>query len=104
MYAIVDFKGTQFKVEKDMIVKVPFISDAEIGSEIEMDRILLLNDDTETRVGDPVVENVTVIAEVLAHAKDKKIIIFKKKRRKGYEKIQCHRQNYTQLKILEIKN
>ena len=104
MYAIVDYKGTQFKVEKDMIVKVPFISDAEIGSEIEMDRILLLNDDNSTKVGDPVVKDVIVIAEVLAHAKSKKIIVFKKKRRKGYEKKQGHRQNFTQLKIKEIKN
>jgi large subunit ribosomal protein L21 len=104
MYAIVEFKGTQFKVEKDMIVKVPFIKEAEIGSEIEMDQILLLNDDNNTKVGDPIIKNVKVIAEVLAHNKEKKIIVFKKKRRKGYEKKQGHRQNYTQLKILEIKN
>ncbi len=86
MYAIVDYKGTQFKVEKDMIVKVPFISDAEIGSEIEMDRILLLNDDSSTKVGDPVVKDVKVIAEVLAHAKSKKIIVFKKKSVKATRK------------------
>lgn len=104
MYAIVDFKGTQFRVEEDMIVKVPFMKEAEVGSEIEMDKVLLLNDDNHTKVGDPVVKNVKVIAEVMAHDKAKKIIVFKKKRRKGYEKKQGHRQNYTQLKIKEIKN
>lgn len=104
MYAIVDFKGTQFRVEKDMIVKVPWLKEAEVGSEVEMDKVLLLNDENNIKVGDPLVKNVKVIAEVLAHARDKKIIVFKKKRRKGYEKKQGHRQHYTQLKIKEIKN
>ena len=104
MYAIVEFKGSQFKVEKDMIVKVPFLAELEIGSEVEMDQILLIKDDGKTVVGDPVVKNAKVIAEVLSHKKDKKIIVFKKKRRKGYEKKQGHRQNFTELKIKEIKN
>jgi len=104
MYAIVEFKGSQFKVEKNMIVKVPFLAALEIGSEVEMDQILLIKDDNKTVVGDPVVKNAKVIAEVLSHKKDKKIVVFKKKRRKGYEKKQGHRQNFTELKIKEIKN
>ena len=67
MYAIVEFKGSQFKVEKDMIVKVPFLAELEIGSEVEMDQILLIKDDGKTVVGDPVVKNAKVIAEVLSH-------------------------------------
>ncbi|KQC03717.1 MAG: 50S ribosomal protein L21 [Candidatus Cloacimonas sp. SDB] len=104
MYAIIDIKGIQHKVEIDKIVKVPFMKDTEIGSEIEIDQVLLLNDDKKIKIGDPVVKNVKVIAEVLSHNKEKKIIVFKKKRRKGYEKKQGHRQNFTQLKIKEIRN
>jgi len=104
MYAIIDIKGIQHKVEKDKIVKVPFMKDTEIGAEIEIDQVLLLNDDKKIKIGNPIVKNVKVIAEVLSHNKDKKIIVFKKKRRKGYEKKQGHRQNFTQLKIKDIIN
>ncbi|MDO9576394.1 MAG: 50S ribosomal protein L21 [Candidatus Cloacimonadales bacterium] len=104
MYAIVDFKGTQFKVEKDMIIKVPYLGEYEAGTEIELSKVLLLNTDDDTIIGTPVVKDVKVMAEVIDHFKDKKVIIFKKKRRKGYEKKQGHRQNYTRIKIKDIIN
>jgi len=104
MYAVVDFKGTQFKVEKDQTLEVPFLKDKEIGTEIELDRVLFLKNDNDTIVGQPVIEKSKVIAEIIAHKKDKKIIVFKKKRRKGYEKKQGHRQNYTEIKIKDIIN
>ena len=104
MYAVVDFKGTQFRVEKDQTLEVPFLKDKEIGTEIELDRVLFLKNDNDTIVGQPVIEKSKVIAEIIAHKKDKKIIVFKKKRRKGYEKKQGHRQNYTEIKIKDIIN
>ncbi|MCD4796337.1 MAG: 50S ribosomal protein L21 [Candidatus Cloacimonetes bacterium] len=104
MYAIVDFKGTQFKVEKDQTIKVPYLNQYEIGTEFEIDRVLLLQKDKDTVIGKPTVKNAKIIAEVVSHLKDKKIIVFKKKRRKGYEKKQGHRQNYTEIKIKDIIN
>ena len=104
MYAIVDFKGAQLKVEKDMIIKVPYLGDLEIGSEIELSRVLLVNTDDDTIIGTPTVENAKVVAEIVDHFKDKKVIVFKKKRRKGYEKKQGHRQNYSKIKIKDIIN
>jgi len=103
MYAIVEFKGTQIKVEKDQYVKVPYLRDLETGSQIEMDRILLLHDGNNTIVGKPTVANAVVLAEVIDHFQDKKVMVFKKKRRKGYAKKQGHRQKYTQLIIKDIK-
>ena len=102
MYAVVDFKGTQFKVEKDQIVKVPFLGDLEVGAEIEIEKVLLIQDEDKTKIGQPNVKKAKVLAEIVSHNKDKKIIVFKKKRRKGYEKKQGHRQNYTEIKIKEI--
>ncbi len=104
MYAIVDFKGTQFKVEKDQKLRVPFLKNLEAGAELKMDRILLIQNGEDTTIGFPAVENATVIAEVLGHKKDKKVIVFKKKRRKTYEKKQGHRQNFTEILIKEITN
>ncbi|HHE38721.1 MAG TPA: 50S ribosomal protein L21 [Candidatus Cloacimonetes bacterium] len=104
MYAVVDFKGTQFRVEKDQTLEVPFLKNKEIGTEIELDRVLFLKNDNDTVVGKPIIEKSKVIAEIIAHKKDKKIIVFKKKRRKGYEKKQGHRQNYTEIKIKDIIN
>jgi len=104
MYAIVDFKGAQLKVEKDMIIKVPYLGDLEVGSEIELSRVLLVNTDDDTIIGTPTVENAKVVAEIVDHFKDKKVIVFKKKRRKGYEKKQGHRQNYSKIKIKDIIN
>ena len=84
MYAIVDFKGAQFKVEKDLKLQVPFLSDKEIGATIELDKVLMLKDNDDIVIGQPTVENAKVTAEVISHFKDKKVIVFKKKRRKGY--------------------
>ncbi|MDP8203765.1 MAG: 50S ribosomal protein L21 [Candidatus Tenebribacter mawsonii] len=102
MYAIVDFKGTQFRVEKDQAIKVPYMSELEVGAEIEMKNVLFLQTEDNTVIGTPTVKNAKVLAEVTSHFKDKKVIVFKKKRRKGYEKKQGHRQNYTEIKITDI--
>ncbi|HOD55234.1 MAG TPA: 50S ribosomal protein L21 [Candidatus Cloacimonadota bacterium] len=104
MYAIVDFKGFQYRVEKDATLKVSYMADAEIGSSIEMSDILLIHDDNNiVKVGQPTINAAKVTAEVLGHGRDKKIIVFKKKKRKGYRKTQGHREYFTQVKITNIQ-
>ncbi|MBN1948350.1 MAG: 50S ribosomal protein L21 [Candidatus Cloacimonetes bacterium] len=104
MYAVVEFKGVQFKVEKDKVVKVPFLADEEIGTQLELDHVLMISSDEKTLIGNPLVKNALVKAEIVSHGKDKKIIIFKKKRRKGYAKKQGHRQDFTEIMIKDIVN
>ena len=94
MYAIVDIKGKQFKVEKDQELLVPKIN-KEIGSKIEFDKILLTNDDGEISTK----SSLKITAEVLSHEKGDKVLVFKMKRRKGYQKKNGHKQNYTKIKI-----
>ncbi len=102
MYAIIDFKGQQHKVEKDDIVKVPYLVDKNEGDEVEIDTLLLIDDEKKTDVGKPHVKGAKVVAEVLGHGRDKKIIVFKKKRRKSYSRKKGHRQDYTEIKIKDI--
>jgi len=103
MYAIIDFKGAQFKVEKDAIIKVPYLADKAVGSLVEMDRVLMVRDDQNLIIGQPTVADAKVMAEVVAQVKDPKVIVFHMKRRKGYQKKNGHKQKYTQLKITDIR-
>ena len=102
MYAIVNFKGFQYKVEENKVLKVSYIEGLEEGSELEMSDVIFISDNGEVKVGNPVVENAKVMAEVVGSGRDKKVIVFKKKKRKGYSKKQGHRQYFTQIKIKEI--
>jgi large subunit ribosomal protein L21 len=104
MYAIVDFMGYQYRVEKDATIKVSYMAKNEAGSVIEMPNILLIHDDNNNiKVGQPTIESAMVKAEVIGHGRDKKIIVFKKKKRKGYRKTQGHREYFTEVKITDIK-
>ena len=96
MYAIVEIAGKQFRVEKDAKLYVPRLKD-EVGADITFDRVLLTSGDGGVSVGAPTVEGASVAATVLAHVKGDKIIVFKKKRRKGYKVKNGHRQPYTQI-------
>ncbi len=80
MYAIIDFKGQQHKVQKDDVLHVAYLEDKEIGTEIEIDSLLLLDDDKKTHIGKPAVKGAKVVAEVLGHGRARKIIVFKKKK------------------------
>ena len=103
MFAIVEIKGKQYKVQPGTYVYVDYMREKEIGEEVEFNDVLLLNkEDGETLIGKPVLENVKVKTKVLAHVKGDKIIVFKKKRRKGYKVKKGHRQKYTKLQIEEI--
>ncbi len=101
MYAIVEIAGKQYRVEKDARLKVPLLHH-EVGEKVEFDRVLLISDDGGVKIGAPVVEGAKVSAEVLEHGREKKIIVFKKKRRKGYRRKKGHRQHFTRIKIENI--
>ncbi len=101
MYAIVEIGGKQFKVQKDTKVYVPRTQD-DVGAEVTLDRVLLVGGGDTIHVGAPTVAGASVAATVLGHPKGDKLIVFKKKNRKGYRVKNGHRQPYTQLAIGEI--
>lgn len=101
MYAIVDIAGQQFKVKKDDVVVANRIKGDE-GSEVELEKVLLLSDDDSTQVGAPYVDGAKVTAKIMQHKKGDKVIVFKKKRRKGYKVKNGHRQPQTALQIQDI--
>ena len=98
MYAIVEIAGHQFKVSKDLKVYVNRLASEE-GSKITFDKVLLLDDNGTITLGAPAIEGASVEAKVLQHLKGDKVIVFKKKRRKGYKKRNGHRQYLTQIVI-----
>ena len=101
MYAIVDIAGQQFKVAKDQKVYVHRL-DAKTGTKVSFDKVLLLDDGGKVTIGAPAIANASVEAKVVKHLKDDKVIVFKKKRRKGYRVKNGHRQALTELLIEKI--
>ena len=101
MYAIVEIAGQQFKVEKDQKIFVHLLQNNE-GDKVEFDRVLLVDNDGQVKVGAPVVEGAKVSATVLTHIQGEKVLVFKKKRRKGYQKCNGHRQQFSRIQINEI--
>ncbi|MHA7110565.1 50S ribosomal protein L21 [Sunxiuqinia elliptica] len=101
MYAIVEIAGQQFKVEKDKKIFVHRLQEEE-GANVEFDNVLLVEDESGVKVGTPKVDGAKVSAKVVEHLKGDKVIVFKKKRRKGYKKKNGHRQYMTQIQIEEI--
>ena len=101
MYAIVEIAGQQFKIEKDQKVFVHRLK-AEEGSQVKFDRVMLIDNDGDVKVGTPTVSGASVTATVLNHLKGDKVLVFKKKRRKGYQKLNGHRQCLTTIKIDSI--
>ena len=101
MYAIVEIAGQQFKVENSRKVYVYRLPN-EVGTEVTFEKVLLVDNEGVVTVGTPVVEGAKVNATVLSHLKGEKVIVFKKKRRKGYRKKNGHRQFFSQIVINEI--
>ncbi|GAB4283909.1 MAG: hypothetical protein Kow0068_08870 [Marinilabiliales bacterium] len=101
MYAIVEISGQQFKVEKGQKIFVHRLSNEE-GSKVSFDKVLLIDDGKKVNVGTPCINNAVVSAEVLSHVKGDKVKVFKKKRRKGYQKLNGHRQQFSQIVINDI--
>ncbi|TAE59052.1 MAG: 50S ribosomal protein L21 [Bacteroidetes bacterium] len=102
MYAVVNIQGFQFKVEEGQTVYVNRLSE-EVGDSIELSEVLLVDNDGSVAVGKPFVEGAKVKLTVLKHLRDDKVIVYKKKRRKGYEKKNGHRQDLSQVKIESIQ-
>ena len=101
MYAVFETGGKQHKVTEGEIIRVEKL-DAEPGSEIVFDKVMMVKTDDDIMIGEPYVESASVKAEVIEQGKDKKIIVFKYKRKKNYQRKQGHRQQYTTLQIKAI--
>ena len=101
MYAIVDILGKQFKVTQDQYVYAPKMQGEE-GASVEFDKVLLVDNDGKVEVGTPLIKGVKVSGKILEHVKDDKVIVFKKKRRKGYKVRNGHRQDFTKVLIEKI--
>ena len=102
MYALIEFAGKQFKVEEGESIKVPYIDD-KVGSNVTIDKILYLDDGKNKTVGDPLIKGIQINGEIESHVRGKKVVVFKFKRRKGYQKKNTHRQEYSMLKVGKIE-
>ncbi|MCM1050805.1 MAG: 50S ribosomal protein L21 [Paenibacillus sp.] len=104
MYAIVEIQGQQFKVEPEKFLYVHYLGDAlKEGDTVEFDRVLLAEADNAVKVGAPTIEGAKVVCQVLTPlVKGEKVIVFKKKRRKGYRRKNGHRQCFTKVLIKEV--
>ncbi|HLF85580.1 MAG TPA: 50S ribosomal protein L21 [Nitrospiria bacterium] len=102
MYAVVETGGKQYRVSPGDIVRIEKI-DKPVGEKVELDKVLLVSGDDKVSVGETL-KDAKVIGEVAAQGRERKVIIFKKKRRKGYQRTKGHRQYYTSVKITEIQS
>ena len=103
MYVIVEINGQQFKAEQGKKLFVHHLRDVQAGATVEFDKVLLVDADGNVRVGAPTVEGAKVICEVLSPlVKGDKVLVFHKKRRKGYRKLNGHRQQFTEVSIKQI--
>ena len=101
MYAIVEIAGQQFKVEEGKKIFVHRL-EVEEGKEIEFDKVLLIEDEGKITIGEPIIKDAVVGGKILDHMRGDKVIVFKKKRKKGYRVKNGHRQNFTQVEIISI--
>ncbi len=102
MYAVIKTGGKQYKVSPGDIIRVEKLP-GDPGQEIELNEVLLVGDGNQVKIGQPLVEGAKVIATIVDQGRSRKIIIFKKKRRKNYRRKRGHRQYYTELQIKEIQ-
>ena len=101
MYALVDYSGNQILIKEGEKTRIPF-TDKKVGTKIVFDNVLFIDDGKDKKVGKPYINSFSINAKIVSHEKDKKIIVFKKKRRKGYQKKNGHRQNYTLIQVDSI--
>ncbi|MDR0956813.1 MAG: 50S ribosomal protein L21 [Endomicrobium sp.] len=104
MYAIIKTGGKQYKAEPGVSLVVEKLDKAEPGQEIVLDKVLLLANDEKVSIGRPLVEGVSVVVKVIAQRKSPKILVFKKKPKKGYKKLHGHRQYITELQVSRINS
>ncbi len=100
MYAVVEIAGTQFQVQENDVLRVPYLS-GNIGDALTFDKLLLSSNNEEVNIGKPYIGG-SVNAKIIAHGRDAKVLVFKKKRRKGYRKLNGHKQQFTKIEITGI--
>ena len=98
MYALIEFAGKQFRIEEGSSIKVPYV-DGKVGTKVTIDKVLYLDDGKNKMVGTPLVSGVKIGGEIISHGRERKVVVFKFKRRKGYQKKNTHRQEYSMLKF-----
>ena len=98
MYAVVSFLGKQIKIEEGKNIKIPF-HNKKIGSKVKLDNVLFFADGKKEKIGNPFIKALSIDAKIISHEFEDKIVVYKKKRRKGYEKKSGHKQKYTMIKI-----
>jgi len=102
MYAIIQTGGKQYKVTEGSVLKVEKLN-AEPGDRLTLDQVLMISDDNSVKVGNPLVPNAQVTAVVIEQGREKKVVVYKYKRRKNYRRKQGHRQPYTKIKVEKIE-
>lgn len=100
MYAVIKTAGKQYKVTEGQVLRLPLV-DGEVGADIKFDEVLHLGGDNPV-LGSPVVPKASVSAKIVRHGRDRKILVYKFRRRKGYEKLRGHRQDFTEVRIENI--
>jgi len=101
MYAIITISGKQFKATEGTRIRIPKQS-SESGTTLKFEEVLLLSNGADTKMGDPLVKGASVTATIIDHKRDKKILVYKKKRRKGYQRKNGHRQWFTDIEVTKI--
>ena len=102
MYAIINISGKQYKATSGALLKVPK-QDGETGTSLTFNKVLLINDGKNTEVGEPILKGASVTGTIIEHGRNKKILVYKKKRRKGYQRKNGHRQWFTEIEFGTIK-
>ena len=99
MYAIVNYKGNQILVKEGETTRIPFLKDSKIGSTLNFDNVLFYDDGKKKHYGNPSIKNINFQAKIVSHERDSKVVVFKKKRRKGYQKKNGYRDQFTVVKF-----
>ena len=102
MYAIINISGKQYKATSGARLRVPK-QEGETGTSLTFDKVLLINDGKNTEVGEPILKGASVTGTIIEHGRNKKILVYKKKRRKGYQRKNGHRQWFTEIEFGTIK-
>jgi len=102
MQALVEHRGKQFLVEENVELKFPYLG-GKAGDKFDLEKILYVDDSKKKEFGKPYIKNLSISGEILSHGRDDKIVVFKMKRRKGYQVKNGHRQNFTLVKIAKFK-
>lgn len=101
MYAVIEYKGKQYKAEKDALLQVDKI-DAAKGDKIDIETVLLVSDGDNVKIGTPYVQGAKVTVEVEDTFKDKKVLVFKYKSKKDYHRLIGHREQYTNVRVIDV--